>query len=496
MLVAAAGGGTLLWLWFVGLERRGRRGAVLGVVLGVFLAEALLNTSAANVPPGIFRPSFAGQDFRAPDVVLLLAIAARAMTAKVPRRISGTALAWGAFLLWYSTAAVVGLLYGRQLDQILFEAKAVFYIGGAMALVAGTDVAALVRRRAAARWTVPLGVAAAGGIICGLTDTAFAVNLPGAPLDRVGSLNSDAATVLVAFGAVALVVELCRPHPRVSVGVAALAMILSPVGGEQRGSFLGLGVSAGAMLLVVVGQTWRRRARTTPTEAGLVLAGIGLAIGLGLVVAGPGVDVGQRLEDTFLGSGEERTADTRTDLRAEAIDVIRDRPFLGAGLGTRLTFFDVTTLEHRGASPHNVAVDVTLRSGLIGLALLTVALGMTSLDAVQVYRRHRDSRVAALALGCLVALAGILAKGMVESVFDKFRIAIAVGLLCGAIAASARSLAQGRPVEATGGDDGGGGSAPRPDEGPGDDLRLSRRASDRTRRRSVGVAPVPRYTPT
>ena len=89
---------------------------------------------------------------------------------------------------------------------------------------------------------------------------------------------------------------------------------------------------------------------------------------------------------------------------------------------------------------HNIVLDIGTRSGLIGVALLLVAVIASLADGLRVWRRHRNPQIAALALGMVVVVAGVLGKGMVESTFEKYRLNVALGLALGIIAAAATSL--------------------------------------------------------
>lgn len=71
--------------------------------------------------------------------------------------------------------------------------------------------------------------------------------------------------------------------------------------------------------------------------------------------------------------------------------------------------------------------------------LFLLAVGFSLGDGLRAWRRHADGGAAALALGCVAVVAGLLAKGMVESLFEKFRLATLLGLLLGAMIAMAAS---------------------------------------------------------
>jgi O-antigen ligase len=86
---------------------------------------------------------------------------------------------------------------------------------------------------------------------------------------------------------------------------------------------------------------------------------------------------------------------------------------------------------------HNILLDLALRTGVVGLILFVVAVALTFRDGVRTWLRQSDDRIAALALACTAALAALLAKGMVESLFEKYRLAVFLGLLVGVMISGA-----------------------------------------------------------
>ena len=73
-------------------------------------------------------------------------------------------------------------------------------------------------------------------------------------------------------------------------------------------------------------------------------------------------------------------------------------------------------------------------------SLFGVALGLTLRDGVRTWLRHKDALVAAIALASTAAIVGLLGKGMVESIFEKYRLATMLGFLLGMVASSTLSL--------------------------------------------------------
>ena len=82
----------------------------------------------------------------------------------------------------------------------------------------------------------------------------------------------------------------------------------------------------------------------------------------------------------------------------------------------------------------NIGLDLWMRSGLIGLGLFVLALFFSLFDGLQAWRLHPDRMVAVLALALVAVVVGFVAKGMVESIFEKYRLATMLGLSLGHVA--------------------------------------------------------------
>ena len=89
---------------------------------------------------------------------------------------------------------------------------------------------------------------------------------------------------------------------------------------------------------------------------------------------------------------------------------------------------------------HNIGLDLLVRTGLVGLTLFVVALACTFVGGVRTWFAHDvPPEVAAFALAAVASLAGLLAKGMVESLFEKYRLGVLMGLLTGILLSAASS---------------------------------------------------------
>jgi MFS-type transporter involved in bile tolerance (Atg22 family) len=96
-----------------------------------------------------------------------------------------------------------------------------------------------------------------------------------------------------------------------------------------------------------------------------------------------------------------------------------------------------------------------MRSGLIGLGLFVLALFFSLFEGLMAWRLHPDRMVAVLALALVAVVVAFVSKGMVESIFEKYRLAtmlgISLGLLRSAVtSASAQRLSVTGPAHAYG----------------------------------------------
>ena len=86
---------------------------------------------------------------------------------------------------------------------------------------------------------------------------------------------------------------------------------------------------------------------------------------------------------------------------------------------------------------HNVGLDILLRAGAVGFLLFIAALATSFFGALRTWYRSQEELVAALALGATAAVLGLIGKGMAESILEKYRIAVALGLFLGILLSAA-----------------------------------------------------------
>ena len=259
------------------LEERGRPEIAVLIVLGLVVFDALLYPSQAAVPPGILHPTIMGHDYRVPDLVIPLALIARLVVRGLPRRVTGTGLLWFVFFATFAFSAFLGTANGHTSTLVIFQTKFVIEAGGMAILASGvrSDV-----------WTSPvfigraawvLGLVSLGPIAMGAVGRS--VSLPILAQASLGRLGADAATVLVSFGFVLLLVEVCGASPRPGVIAWCGVMIVSPIFTGQRAALIGMVVTLMCGVVVLVGRPWRRRSRMRLTHLVPIVAFLVIPLG-------------------------------------------------------------------------------------------------------------------------------------------------------------------------------------------------------------------------
>jgi O-antigen ligase len=450
----AAAVGVALWFVFRRLERTDRSTTVVAIVWGLLLLDTCLYPNESTVPTGLIHPAIGGLSFRLLDVVVLVALAAR-LTTRGIARFGPRGLLWGAFLAWIATAGMVGFLNGNAVDQLTFEGKELLYLG-AMLLTAGIPASRYLESGFLTKLIAATSVLATLLLITSTAGITFSLGSQAPPASAgppgaadttylaAGALGTDTTTIFVALGVVALALGLnaTRPRQRFGLMLASAPLLASTLGPSQRAAFVGLGVSLA--VLIVLCAVSRRRLKAKPIELGLA----GLAI-VALVV-GPtvlktvsnqkpaAVPFSSQVRAGFGSRGKQLSTQDRLNQWQVAKGLIEDRPILGWGLGKTYYYFEPGSMEFFKLDiTHNIGLDILVRTGAVGFALFIAALATSLFGVLRTWYRSNEELVAALALGTTAAVLGLIGKGMAESIFEKYRIAMALGLFLGLLLSAA-----------------------------------------------------------
>ena len=446
--------GLLLLALFVHLERTGRRMISVLVILWLLLMEAAIYPNPNLVPAGLFHPGV-GSDptggdltssFRLPDVLVPLALAARMLGRGRPFRLTTASLWWFVFTSWLAAAVVIGIQNGNPSNLVSFEGKAIIYIGFFI-LVAGVPVSEYAHGQAFKRFLYGSAAAAAVGIVLAESKVRLSAAIPGLPIRDMGQMGADTATIYLTLGLITAAIAVCSETGRLKLLFATVPLLFASVVADQRAALIAMAISLA--LFVGLALVKLDRIRSTPTEFGVVAATFATLL-ITPILAGalvgksePIVPFVASVTANLTTQGKQLSAEDRRIQWAAARERIDEHPIMGSGLGTTYEHFDpgnnvfITT-----DITHNIGLDLLMRTGLIGLSFFLAAVAFTIRDGIRVWRNHSDAIVAAIALACTAALVGLIGKGMVESIFEKFRLSMLLGFLVGVVASAVLSLRQ------------------------------------------------------
>ena len=440
---------ALAFAWFVYVERQGRPLLVIVFLVWLLVVESIFYYSPNLVLLGLFHPEIGGLSFRLFDLLVPAAVLARLLSGR-ELRLHAAALVWLPFLAWLLGASLLGVLRGNNMQYLTFEAKLGVYLT-LIFLAAGIAPKAVLESAAVRRLVIGSSVVALTLTLIHLAGLEIALSIPLLPVERLGRFGSDIASIFVAMGLVCLAVTLCSERRRGPMMLVLIPLIACGFAVSQRAALLALTVSIIA-LAVLLPLAWQR-VRTTITEL-TVVGAVGLAIVLvpvlvptvsesrpgALPFAGP-------VATAFTSRSKQLSGEDRINQWDKARRVIAERPVFGHGLGVTYVYWDPGFFRFKEAFlTHNIAGDLLIRTGVIGL-LLFAAAALTAIGTgIRSWMLVVDRRIAALALGCTIAVTGILAKGLVESIFEKYRLSIFLAVLIGLIIACWRERGPERVV--------------------------------------------------
>lgn len=435
--------GVVALLVFLRLERTGRRETTVLIILGVLVLDCAL-FAPYGTTSGLFQPTFAGRSLSLTAVLTVVALVCRFTSAGPSTRIHPSAVWWTLFLAWTATAMVRGLAAGHSSSLVYYEGLVVLHVGGLAVLLATTPAARLVGRTGLpllGMLVTPIAV------LLSITDTALVyldVRVPFVGGLVLGQMGADAATLFSSLGVLCGVLALAQPIGRRTGLAPAGVLLAAPLIAQQRAALLGL---AAVVLIVAVGLAVQGRPRVLRLTSGeialcvLLLATVGaLAVTITTLTD---VDTGlqDRVDRTFGGTAKQQSAESRLNQWEAGGRLVLEQPVHGHGLGNTYSYFEVGPDEFRRSDiTHNVFLDVGVRTGLIGVLLLLGAVAASMMDAARALRSRAGAATRALALGAVAVLLGLITKGLVESLFEKHRLALLLGASIGLVLSAARAV--------------------------------------------------------
>ncbi len=446
IIIALAVVAVLCVIACVIFEERGRPEIVVFVTLVVVVFDALVYPDGGTEPAGILRPTIFGHDYRAADLVIVLALLARLLVRGLPRRVTGPGLLWFAFFAMFTIGVPLGFANGHASVLVIFQEKFVLETGGMAILMAGVPLSSVTSPAFIGRAAWTLGLMSLVPILAAFAK--HAISFPVLPQAGFGtSLGSDSATVLLSLAFLLLAVEVCHPTPRFGVMAWCGLMIVAGIVTGQRAALIGLVVTLACTLFVMSGRPWRRRSRVRLSQLLPVLALVAIPLGTIAIInarinpTSATVPVVSDLSGSFTGVGKTQSADIRLNLWSFGRHLAEERPAFGWGLGQDFSIFQANGSEVplTGGDFHDIAIDLVVTTGVVGFALFSLALASSLWSAFVTWRRARSSAIAAVALASGILLVQLVSKGLFESITQQYRFTVILGMLIGIIAQARNS---------------------------------------------------------
>jgi O-antigen ligase len=425
-------------------ERAGDRLTALHILLVILVLDTGLFPQGGT-STGIFVLPINNRTTGILFLLIPLFLAARWLSGTTRLRFTFAGCAWVAFFSWYLAEFIHGYLGGNDHHAAIQEAKLGILLGGTALLVAGVPARDLVGRHGiprVVRWAAPLAALLTATSLSGLKSHASYGLFRGV---NTGVMGADVASVFASLGLLGLAVSLAAPQRHRGGMIASAVLLIAPVFTGQRASLLG--VLAGGLFLVLWPVLSRHRImRFRPKEkVAILLAVLALAGGLSLAGAtGHGYNVGSsQVATSFNSAGKADSAQSRKNQWKISSGLIAQKPVLGWGLGKRYSHIekieDAPEFVQNNDLTHDIFLDMLLRGGTIALFFLVLAFGSTAVAGLRAVYRHVSPRIGALGIAGTAVVIEMLTRGAVESIFEKERLSILVGVAVGICCASCRS---------------------------------------------------------
>ena len=137
-------------------------------------------------------------------------------------------------------------------------------------------------------------------------------------------------------------------------------------------------------------------------------------------MTGPAASFANTVGNTLNSQEKQQSAQDRINKWSVAFADAKQHVLLGQGLGFTYSYFQAGPNQFIQTDlTENIGLDLWLRTGLIGLGLFLLALLTSLVNGFATWRLHPDPTVAVLALALFAVVIGMIAKGQVESIFEK-----------------------------------------------------------------------------
>ena len=430
-------------------EARGRRMTALNVVVLLLVFDCAL-FPAGGSSNGIFVLPINNRTTGTLFLVMPFLLGLRWLSGRARLRFTVAGMAWVVFFLWLLAEFYAGRLHGNSTSSAVQEAKVIVMLGGAALLAAGVEARDLVGKHGIplmVRWTAVIASVVTFTSLAGIhTNSSFGA-FHGV---KTGDMGADAASVFASLGMLGLAIALATPERHRSGLIASCVLLIAPVFTGQRASLLGL--VAGLALIAAWPLVSKRHRVFHVTSRERVTLGLFVLAVAGLLALGSATGHGynpksSQVATSFNSPGKADSAQSRINQWRVASGLIAKEPILGYGLGKQ--YLHVERIEgaplfyvHNDLT-HDIFLDLLLRGGIVGLFFMIFALLASGWDGLGAAYRRATPRIIAMGLATTAILVELVTRGAVESIFEKERLSVLLGLTVG-IACSVRRSTKSR----------------------------------------------------
>jgi O-antigen ligase len=225
--------------------------------------------------------------------------------------------------------------------------------------------------------------------------------------------NFGAFLVVILSLAFAQAMSAVKRIQKISFWVLTILLAASLLMTFSRGAWLGAGVAFILMMLFL------RRGK-------ILLAFICIVLLILLIMP----DIRERFLFTFQKGGDA----TRFMLWRGAWSMIQERPFLGKGLGTFMTYMPAYTHQETIQYAHNSFLQIWAETGIFSLLSFLTFLLLILGKAIRALKVKKDS----ILLGAFCGISGFLAHSFFDSQLYSLQLSILFWLMLGLLYASSR----------------------------------------------------------
>jgi O-antigen ligase len=448
LLTAAVVGLLLVGVFaavFLHRERVNHRLTALHLVALILVVDCAL-FPAGGTSTGVFVLPINNRTTGTLFLLMPLLIGLRWLSGRARLRFTVAGLAWLTFFGWLLAELLAGRWHGNSSSAGIQEAKVVVMLGGAALIAAGIEARDLVGREGIprmVRWAAPIASVLTLTAVAGVKSNSSFGLFHGV---NTGQMGADAASVFASLGMLGLAIALSAPDHHRRGLISSCVLLIAPIFTGQRASLLGLVAGLALMCVWPLVSRRHRVIHVAPRER--VAVALALLACVGVLAVASGLGHGYNLKtssvaSSFTSAGKKDSAQSRINQWKVARQLIAKQPVVGYGLGKQYTHVEQIEgaplfFVHNDLT-HDIFLDILLRMGAVGLFFFLAALLTTAWAGLRAAYVHVSRRIGALGLAATAILLEMITRGAVESIFEKERLAVLLGLAVGMACSAGRS---------------------------------------------------------